>query len=511
MTRPGRTSRGLLRGCPIRCRRCAPRDLEPVRVLGPDELLDLSRLDASGLPLLVGGIGLALGLRIGLDEDVARAFLWDCLAGQWSDRDLTHALLRRRGDDDLVAEVRSEPLEQHLLADVVAIRLVAHSLRRQDVVEPTLGGRLPTLLELEHGVPAIGLDGADDLSGLRIGQRVEIGVVGHVAILEPAELAAGRCGEVVADLGRDGGEVLAALDPLESRVRLVTRGSQLLLGRLSIWLRVGGQGRDQHEARADPLGKRQALRNLRVDLLVAHRQPELVGAGAEYRAIDQRVGRLGRNAVQALAEAVDLLLQDLVSRPTQLIVELAGLRDRLGGEDPLPRVEIAAREGLALHRSHRAHVGLPVGVPCRRSEDPQRNRDGDGEADDDELLGAQLVLPSRAVLPVEDRSGSDRHRLTLVMRRLGWQPGLARAGRGAILADAPPLRSKPGWPAARQRRRSASRIARIRSPTTSSMASRTMPPVIFDAPATRSRNTIGTSRTTAPRLCAHHVVSTWKP
>ena len=180
----------------------------------------------------------------------------------------------------------------------------------------------------------------------------------------------------------------------------------------------------------------------------------------------------------------------------------------LGDEDPPLNVEVRAVVRRAGDGRDRPEVRLPEAIPRGRAEDPQGERDGDRKGDDDQLLGSQLILPARAMSAVEDGSRSEAHRL-MVMRRLGCGPRGRWAWRGAILADAPVRAWTPI--AGHQPRAKVSRMAPQRSLRTRSIASRTMPPVIFEAPATRSRKTIGTWTMRAPRRCAHQVVSIWKP
>ena len=107
---------------------------------------------------------------------------------------------------------------------------------------------------------------------------------------------------------------------------------------------------------------------------------------------------------ELLNEAVDLLLDDLVARAAQRRLQLGDLADGLGSQDSLANVQVGTVEARAGDRGDRSEVRLPVAVPGGCAEDPDGQRDGDRERDDGELLGAQLVLPARAVLAVEDRS-----------------------------------------------------------------------------------------------------------
>ncbi len=379
-------------------------DGEPVGVIGLHQVLDRSRLVQRGLPLLVGGLRLVVELRVRLDEHVPRALLRNDGAGDALDEDLRNPLLCGRRHDHLVLEVLAILVDQQLAAHVVAIRGVVDPLLRQRVAQPALGRGLAPVDELEHGRAALGLDRADDVAGLGVLQRVEVLAVRRVTILEPAEIAAERCGEVVADVRRDRGEVLASLDPI---ARVLGRGLRLralLVGGLVGGLGVVGKRLDQDQAGVHALRKGDALRDAGIQLVVADRDAEVLGARGEDGAVDERVGGLRGEVVEALAEAVDLLLRDLVARAAQRRLQLRDLSDRLGSQDSLADVEVGAVEARAGNRGDRSEVRLPVPVPGRCAEDPDGQRDRDRERDDGELLGAQLVLPARAVLAVEDRS-----------------------------------------------------------------------------------------------------------
>ena len=105
----------------------------------------------------------------------------------------------------------------------------------------------------------------------------------------------------------------------------------------------------------------------------------------------------------------------------------------------LAPVEVRAVEGRAGYRRHRAKVRLPVAVPGGSPEDAERERNRHGEGDDGELLRAQLVLPARTVLAVEDRTGTEGHALVVIRIRLETSPpmvvmrrlGVRRSGRRA--------------------------------------------------------------------------------
>ena len=135
-----------------------------------------------------------------------------------------------------------------------------------------------------------------------------------------------------------------------------------------------------------------------------------------------------------LVQRLDLLVEDLVARPAgELRLELLELGDELHRDDGLALVHVGAVEARAGDVGDRPRVRLPVAVPCRRAEDADRHGDGDGEADDDQLLRAQLVLPARSVPAIENGSGAECHERwiigELVMRRLGVRPSSA-AGFG---------------------------------------------------------------------------------
>ena len=85
------------------------------------------------------------------------------------------------------------------------------------------------------------------------------GVVGA----DPAEDPSRGGGEVVADLGGDGGELLAALDPADGRLGLLARRVELLVGRLGAGLRIVGQGVHQDQLGANPFGERVPLGDAR--------------------------------------------------------------------------------------------------------------------------------------------------------------------------------------------------------------------------------------------------------
>ena len=77
---------------------------------------------------------------------------------------------------------------------------------------------------------------------------------------------------------------------------------------------------------------------------------------------------------------------------------------------------------------------IPVATPGGGAEDPDGERDRHREGDHGELLRAQLILPARSMLAVENGSGSEAHRL-MVMRRLSCGPLGRWARRGAMLTD----------------------------------------------------------------------------
>ena len=333
-------------------------------------------------------------------------------------------------------------LGHELAAQIVAIGGVVDALRREKLGKRTLGRRLAPIDQLEHRRATIGLDRADDVARLGIGEGVEVLVIRGVAVLEPAEIAAELAGEVVAHLGRHRGEVLARLDPIHRRLGLFHCGRLLLLGGLVLGIGVLGERLDEDEAGPHELRQSVPLGHLGIDLRVGDADTEVAGADVEHGSVDQRGGGVLRHRLQRLREAVDLLLDELVARALELALELDQLRGRLRRQDVLTLIEVGTIEGRLLDRGDRAEMCLPVAVPGGRPEDAERQRDGEREADDDELLGAQLILPAGSVLAVEDRSRSEAHR-QLVMRRLGGRPGLAMRGRGAILADAFARRTQP--------------------------------------------------------------------
>jgi hypothetical protein len=190
-----------------------------------------------------------------------------------------------------------------------------------------------------------------------------------------------------------------------------------------------GQRLDEDQAGAYPLGQGQPLGDAGVELLVADRDPELLRPRLERGGVDQRARRIVGEAVEAQAQAVDLLLDDLVPRAAELRLQLGDLGDRLRGQDSLALRQVGPVVRDAGDRGHRPEVRLPVAVPCRCAEDTDGERDRHRERDDDELLRAQLILPAWSVPAVEDRAGSEAHRL-MVMRRLGIAAvGAAAAGR----------------------------------------------------------------------------------
>ena len=356
--------------------------------------------------------------------------------------------------------------------------------------------------------PVVGLDRADEVADLRVGDGIEVLAVDGVVGADPAEDPSRRGGEVVAHVGGDGGEVLPALDPADGRLGLLARRVDLLVGRLGAGLGIVGQGVHQDQLCANPFGERVPLGDAGVDLVVVDRDPERVRLAGQHGAVHERGRRGGVEVRERGADLVDLLLDELVARPAELALQLGHRGSGLGDEDPPLDVEVRAVVRRAGDGRDRPEVRLPEAVPRGRAEDPQGEGDGDRKGDDDQLLGSQLVLPARAMPAVEDGSRSEAHRL-MVMRRLGCGPRGRWAWRGAMLADAARARMAPT--AGHQPRAKVSRIAPQRSLRTRSIASRTMPPVIFEAPATRSRKMIGTWTIRAPRRCAHQVVSIWKP
>ncbi len=374
---------------------------------------------SSGLPLLLGSLRLVLGVRQRLDEHVAGALLRDGLAGGGRDADACDPPLRWHLPDDLADEVLAVGLQEQVGAHVIAVRQVGDALLIEKLREGAAGGRLAPVQQLEHRIAVLRLDGTDQVARLGGGERVEVRLVRGVGGVEPAEQAAGGGREVVAHLARHLGEVLAGLDPLASvfggRAGLRSLGpgwlGRLLRVRLVFLVHRVGE-LDQDEAGADPFRQTHALGHFGVDRLVADRDPEVGRPCGEHGPVHQGVGCVRRDLVEAGAQAVDLLLDELVARPTvELGLQLGEGRHGLGGQDALTLNQVAAIEALLRHDRDRTEVRLPVAVPGRRSEDPQGQGDGQREAQDRQLLRAQLVLPARAVLPVEDRSGSDRHRL----------------------------------------------------------------------------------------------------
>ena len=386
-------------------------DRVPVGVVGLEHSPDLLGLGLGRRPLLVGGLRLVLEARVGGDEDVPRSHLRDRGAADRRDEDLGHPSLVRGRHDHGRLEVLAVRVVQDVAADELAVLLVADAVAAQQGDERPLAGRLASLDELEDRGAAVGLDRADQVARARVGQRVEVLVVGDVTVLEPAQPAAGVAGEVVAHVLGNGREVLASLDPLLRGLGLVERGLALLVGRLRAGLRVLGEGLDEDEVGVHPLGERQPPRDFGVDLVVADRDAEVAGARREHLAVHERGGGGRRQAAGLRVQLLDLLVDDLVARAAgQLPLELLEIGDELHRQDRLALVEVGLVEARAGDVGHRPGVRLPVPVPRGRSEDPDRHGDRDREADDDQLLRAQLVLPARSMLPVEDRSGSECHR-----------------------------------------------------------------------------------------------------
>ena len=337
-----------------------------------------------------------------------------CGTGSAADRrdeDLGHPSLVRGRHDHGRLEVLAVRVVEDVAADELAVLLVADAVAAQQTDERPLAGRLASLDELEDRGPAIGLDRSDQVAGARIGHRVEVLVVGDITVLEPAQPAAGVRGEVVAHILGNGGEVLPSLDPFLCGLGLVERGLTLLVGRLRASLRVLGKGLDQDEVGVHPLGERQPLRDFGVHLRVGDRDVEVAGSRGEHLAVHERGDGGRRQAAGLRVELLDLLVEDLVAWAAgQLPLKLLEIGDELHRQDRLALVEVGLAEARAFHVGHRPGVRLPVSVPRGRSEDPDRHGDRDREADDDQLLRAQLVLPARSMLPVEDRSGSECHR-----------------------------------------------------------------------------------------------------
>jgi hypothetical protein len=393
--------------------------------------VDLLGLGQRGGPLLVRRGALVLGFGYRRDQHVAGALLRNGVARHRLDDDLRDASLGRRRDGHLVAEVGAELFDQQLAADVLPERGVVDPLLAKRVAEPALRRRLAPVHELQDGEPTLRLDRAHDVARLRVRQRVEVLRIRRVVRLEPAKLPADLGGEVVADLRRDDGEVLAALEAGDDVLGGGARRLHLLVGRLRVRLGVVGERRDEDHARRDPLGQGPPLRDAGVDLLVGDADPELLGPRREDGGVDERVRGGSRQAGQLEAQRVHLLLDGLVARTAELGLELRELGDGLGADDALADVEVRSVVGRAGDGSNRTEMRLPVAVPRRGAENADREGNGQREPGDGQLLGPQLVLPARTMLAVEDGARSEGHRLTGLTRRLGVRRSWPRALGGA--------------------------------------------------------------------------------
>ncbi len=257
---------------------CSSCDGEPVGVVGGEQVVHLLCLRQCRGPLLVGRhVALRRVRRQRIDEDVPGSLLRDHRRGRGGDEDLGHPALRGRRADDVVREMVAVRLHQERVVDVRAIGIIADTLPGEQLAERAVSRRLPAREHLQHGVAAFGLDRADEVAHLRIRDRIEVLAVRRIIGAEPADAPSGRCGEVVADVGRHFRERLPALEPVERRLRLFPRGVELLVRWLVVGRGILGQRLHQDQLRVHQLIEREALGKARVELIVADAHVECIG------------------------------------------------------------------------------------------------------------------------------------------------------------------------------------------------------------------------------------------
>ena len=107
-----------------------------------------------------------------------------------------------------------------------------------------------------------------------------------------------------------------------------------------------------------------------------------------------------------LLDGVQLLLDELIAQASGLALQIEVNGPQLRANDVHATDNAVDVERLAVDLGHRAQVGGVVTDPGGRSEDADRRGDRERESGNHQALCSQLVLPSRAMLPVKDRAVS---------------------------------------------------------------------------------------------------------
>ena len=246
---------------------------------------------------------------------------------------------------------------------------------------------------------------------LQLEQRVDECLVGRrVGRLDPAHVAALRCGVVGRARLGDVLPLLARLEVGEGLVDLVLGGFLLCVGRL-----VGRAGRfgphRDHPGVALFLG-RGLVRQPLVDLVVGDADPVRGGELALQLTVDevvQRALRDGLAAAELLVDVVRLLVGGLLVEATGLDgIGDPGQRDveaELLDLDPV--AELVLADLVAVDVRHRRVVVAVVVGGRRSAENDQRNQDDEAEREVEEEGASRAARD--AVGPFDDRPGSKGH------------------------------------------------------------------------------------------------------